>query len=149
MFSPPYAPLLLLFIRLGCPTRLLFNNGPFEPTLFPTIFLETELDFSGLRPSWLMALPPNEFFLMFTYYFWMGFFLIGTSSVIPYYFWASSLFLAMSSASSSLLIIILMAFLFCLGNISYFAFKSSLFPPSCGFLNYLTLSAYLRVFSVF
>lgn len=79
----------------------------------------------------------------------MGFFLIGTSSVIPYYFCASSLFLAMSSASSSLLIIILMAFLFCLGNMSYLAFNSSLFPPSCGFLSYFTLSAYLRVFSVF
>lgn len=79
----------------------------------------------------------------------MGCFLTGISSVIPYYFWASSLFLAMSSASSSLLIMILIAFLFCLGNISSFAFMSSFVPLYCGFLSYFTLSAYLKVFNVF
>lgn len=42
-----------------------------------------------------------------------------------------------------------MAFLFCLGNIIYLAFISYLESPSEGFLNYLTLSAYLRVFKVF
>ena len=44
---------------------------------------------------------------------------------------------------------ILIAFLFCLGNIIYLAFSYYLLKFSVGFLNYFTLSAYLRVFNVF
>lgn len=42
-----------------------------------------------------------------------------------------------------------MAFLFWRGNIIYLAFCYYFEPPSLGFLNYFTLSAYRRVFSVF
>ena len=45
--------------------------------------------------------------------------------------------------------LILMAFLFCLGNISSLAFISYLERFSVGFLSYLTRSAYLSVFKVF
>jgi hypothetical protein len=145
---PP--PITALFNKFGGgPTRLLFN-GALVPMLLPTKFLETEFDLcSGFTPIWFTALPPNEFFRTLGSSFWTGCFLTGIYYAIPYYFWASSLFLAMSSASSSLLIMIRMAFLFCLGSISYFALFSYLVPLYCGFLSYLTLSAYLRVLSVF
>lgn len=42
-----------------------------------------------------------------------------------------------------------MAFLFCLGNIISFAFKSSFVTFYCGFLSSFTRSAYLSVLSVF
>ena len=45
--------------------------------------------------------------------------------------------------------LILIAFFVCRGNIIYLAFKSSFEIVSEGFLNYFTLSAYLKVFSVF
>lgn len=136
----------LVFSKFGGGARLLFI-GTLAPTLFPTIFFETEFDLCyDFTPT---CLPPNEFFLTFVSYFWMGCFLGGASSVIPYYFCASSLFLAMSSASSSLLIIIRMAFLFCLGSINYFAFMSYFVPLYWGFLSYFTRSAYLSVFRVF
>lgn len=44
---------------------------------------------------------------------------------------------------------ILIAFLFCLGSISYRAFNYYFDKPYVGFLSYFTLSAYRRVFNVF
>ena len=118
------------------------------PRLLATGFLLTEEDFYCF--CWILA-PVKEPFLamgssFITAFLGGGW---GGSSGIPYSFWALSRFIAISSASSSLSIMILMAFLFCRGNIISLAILSSFDEPSVGFLNYFTLSAYLKVLSVF
>ncbi len=134
-------PLLLVVVLLdwrggGGPTKLLFI-GVLLPRLFPIWFLAKDVDFGSLLTC---VFPPvNELLrpLVSSFTIFLGTWPSGT----PYYFLASSLLPAMSSASSSLLIIILIAFLFWRGNIISFAFMSSFDCPSCGFLNYFTLSA--------